>query len=291
MRTNPIATRLRTILITAFTFATATAAICGTRADQEAPQAHDAKPAVVKFELLRSLHPAVQVKINDAGPYRLIFDLGSPVMLISGRAAADGGLITKEAAKKPAFFGMRGEGKVRKLEVGELVAENVPVMIMDHPTIKMISDFLGPVDGIVGHPFFARYKFTIDYPAATMTFTPNNHDPQNVMMLMMNRMFISRSDAAKRRVVPAALWGLEATKPDGDVEPGVDIARVFADGPAAAAGLQAGDRLLTLDGRWTDSVADVFDAAVLAKPNTPTNVSVRRRDEIVTLTVVPRTGL
>src|SRR5262245_39164890 len=85
-------------------------------------RAQEAKPATeparVEFELLRSLHIAVPVKINDAGPYRLIFDLGAPMNLVSGRFAAEAGLISKESAERPAFFGMRGEKVAKKLQVG-----------------------------------------------------------------------------------------------------------------------------------------------------------------------------
>ena len=249
-----------------------------------------AEPSQVDFELLKSLHIAVQVKLNDAGPFRLIFDLGSPVMLISGRAAAEAGLISKEAVKKPAFFGMRGEGKLKKLQIGELVAEDVPVMIMDHPTIKAAAEFLGPLDGIVGYPFFSKYRFTIDYPAAKMTFTPNGYQPQNVMQQMMGRM-LGGSKSKKKLIAPAALWGISVDKPDGDDEPGVTITHVYPSSPADTAGLLPGDRLLTLDGRWTDSIADAADAAAFAKLGESITTVVRRGDEIRKAQVTPTLGL
>ena len=44
------------------------------------------------------------------------------------------------------------------------------------------------------------------------------------------------------------------------------IKEVLPGSPAAAAGLKVGDRLLTLDGRWTDSLADLYTAAGYVKP-------------------------
>ena len=41
---------------------------------------------------------------------------------------------------------------------------------------------------------------------------------------------------------------------------------VLAGGPAAAGGLKAGDRILTIDGRWTDTLGDAYVAAGFAKP-------------------------
>jgi len=249
-----------------------------------------AQPSKVEFELLRSLHISVDVKINDAGPYRLIFDLGAPITLVSGRFAAESGMISKEAAERPAFMGMRGDKIAKKFQVGEVVAENVQVMVMDHPTIKAISEVLGPIDGIVGYPFFARYKFTIDYPAKTMTFTPSDYKPQNVMNQMMGRMFASR-DTKKKYISPAGLFGIEVDKPNGDDSRGVLITKVWPNSPAAAASVKEGDRLVTFDGRWTDSVIDAFDAVSLVKSGEDIFVSVLRDGQTLRITIRPTLGL
>ena len=65
---------------------------------------------------------------------------------------------------------------------------------------------------------------------------------------------------------------------------------VVAESPAAAGGLKAGDRLLTLDGRWTDSVADTFSAANFVKPGQPTALVVKRDGKEVKLLVKPAKG-
>jgi hypothetical protein len=258
-------------------------------------QADDPKPAAapteVELELLKSLHIAVEVQLNDAGPFRMIFDLGSPVMLVSGRAAAEAGLISQESAKKPAFFGMRGEGKVKKYAMGDLVVDDVPVMIMDHPTLKEAAKFLGPIDGIVGYPLFARYKFSIDYPASKMTFTPSDYQPQDVMQQMMGRLFAGASRDKKKLVSPTGLWGITVEKSPDDEEPGVTISHVYATGPADAAGLKPGDRILTIDGRWTDSVADTLHAASLVKTGAASKVLMRRGDAQTQIELQPTMGL
>ena len=60
----------------------------------------DEKAVVVPFELLKSGHMAVQVKVNGKGPYRLIFDTGAPMNLLSNKAAKDAGVVDAKA-KKP----------------------------------------------------------------------------------------------------------------------------------------------------------------------------------------------
>ena len=42
-----------------------------------------ARPVSVPFELLKSGHMAVQVKVNGKGPYWLIFDTGAPTSLLN----------------------------------------------------------------------------------------------------------------------------------------------------------------------------------------------------------------
>jgi membrane-associated protease RseP (regulator of RpoE activity) len=235
------------------------------------------------------LHIAVPVKINDAGPYRLIFDLGAPINLVSSRFAVEGGLITKESAQAPAFFGMRGERNAKKLQVGDVVAENVQVMVMDHPTIKAISEVLGPVDGIIGYPFFARYKFAIDYPAKSMEFTPSDYKPQNVMNQMFSRMFASR-DAKKKRIAPVGLWGFECDRPASDQTAGVVVTRVWDDSPAASAGLQVNDRIITLGGRWTDSPSEIAAAAAFATTGEPVAIEFERDGTKHRIEVTPILG-
>ena len=45
------------------------------------------------FEMLASNHMVVEAKINGKGPYRLIFDLGAPITLLSNKAAEASGAI------------------------------------------------------------------------------------------------------------------------------------------------------------------------------------------------------
>ena len=93
-------------------------------------------------------------------------------------------------------------------------------------------------------------------------------------------------------LAPAAQWGLViAPKAKDDDEAGVTIKEVMPGSPAAKAGLKADDRLLTLDGRWTETLDDVYTAAASVKPGTAVKVVVKRGKEEKTLTVKPTSGL
>ena len=63
------------------------------------------------------------------------------------------------------------------------------------------------------------------------------------------------------------------------------------DSAAAKAGLKTGDRLLTLDDRWTDSLADCYLAASYVMPGTEAIVKIKRNREELELTVKPYIGI
>jgi hypothetical protein len=263
--------------------------------DDPAPEKKkgDEKPVVVPFELLKSRHMAVQVKLNGKGPYRLIFDTGAPLTLINNRIAKDAGVVGTKTAK-PAFgmFGMMGQQTVKSLEVGGVKQEDVGVVVMDHPTVTMISEALGPIDGIVGFPFFARYKTTIDYQRKELTLEPSGYKPTDYMQKLMGKIMAGQQKKPEPTVLAAAaVWGFVVDKEAGDEADGVAVKAVMAGGAADAAGLKAGDRLLTLDGRWTDSVADTFYAASRVKPGATAVLVVKRDGKEVKLTAKPTKGV
>lgn len=249
-------------------------------------------PVKVPFELLKTKHMAVQIKINGKGPYRVIFDTGAPVSLINTKTAKASGLIDKNAAGSPLFslFGSVEQTKIKTLELGGLKASGIPVIVMDHPTVELMSQFLGPVEGIVGFPFFSRYRMTLDYQAKELTFVPNDFRPVDILQSLMTTL-LNRDQPEPKVLTPGALWGLVVEKPAGDDAAGVIVKEVLSNGAAAQAGMKAGDRLLTLDDRWTDTLMDCYQAASFVKPGTPVTVVVERAGKRLELTVKPQAGI
>src|SRR5262249_31618141 len=177
--------------------------------------------------------------------------------------------------------------------VVEVAVEGMKAVVMDHPTVEAFSKAFekqgGPIDGIVGFTFFARFKVTLDYQAKTMTFVPNGYNPPDVMQAMMAAIMANPSDV--KVLSPASQWGMIATKEAKDEDPGVTIKDVLPGGPAAKAGLKAGDRLLTLDGRWTDSIPDLYTAAGFTKPGKEVKIKIKRDGKEMELKVTPLSGL
>jgi hypothetical protein len=248
------------------------------------------KAVAVPFELLKSGHMAVNVKVNGKGPYLLIFDTGAPMSLLTSRLAKEAKLLSGKNSSFMPGFGTIGEAKIKSLEVGTQKVEDVGAIVMDHPTVEALAKGLGKkLDGIVGFPFFARFKLTLDYEKKTMTLVPNGYKPTTDVMTAMTTMMIQ--GAPNKALAPAAQWGVLASKRPSDEADGVAVKSVVPGSAADKAGLKQGDRLLTLDGRWTDSLADLYEAAGHVKPGTTVVVRVQRDGKEIDLKVTPTRGL
>ena len=272
----------------------AIAAMTGPLAAQSPPAVPADKVAAktVAFKLLPSRHMLIRAEINGKGPFSLIFDTGAPINLVSS------GLAKKAGIKSGGFSLFSGPKpvNVKSFTVDNVTAANLPVLVMDHPTVETISevfeDKYGPIDGIIGFPFFARYAMTVDYQRQRLTLIPNGYKPGDYLGDLIGRINQLSEDANRPRVVaPAGLWGVSVSKPDGDEKGGVVVDGVADTGPAGIAGLRKGDRLLTIDGRWTDTVADTFQAVALVRPGRSVVVVYERDGQKRRAKVVPKTGL
>src|SRR5207244_7100323 len=105
-----------------------------------------------------------------------------------------------------------GDVKVAEMEVGGQKIENSVAIVMDHPTVEAISRAFGPIEGIVGFPFFARFKMTLDYQARTMTFVPSGFDPPDVMASMQKALMSGLGGDAPTILTTSATWGLTVNK-------------------------------------------------------------------------------
>lgn len=243
--------------------------------------------ATVPMTTLKTRHIVVPVKINNKGPFRLVLDTGSPITFISNRVAQKAGLIEAKTAQTPVLMGMRGQIAAKSFAVGSVSLPKFEVTVLDHPVIDLLSQVDGPVDGIVGYSFFGRFRTTIDYAAGQATFTPVDYQPQDVMRTLLNRLMQNGPEIKVQK--SAALWGITVEKPE-EAE-GVRVTQVYAGSAAAEADIRAGDRLLTIDGRWTDTIPDTFEALSQIKPEQAATVVVLRDGAKVEISVKPRTGI
>jgi S1-C subfamily serine protease len=142
----------------------------------------------------------------------------------------------------------------------------------------------------MGFTFFARYKTTIDYHAHKMTFEPIEYRMRDLLKELPDRL-IGPKVARQRVLAPLGIWGFRLGTPIGDLSsPGMPIIEVHRGSAAAKAGLKPGDVLITVNGRWTTSIADVFHAAADVKPGHETTVVIQRDGKEQTVMLRPMDG-
>ena len=252
--------------------------------------AQDVPAVTVPFKLLPSRHMLVELTVNGKGPFKVIFDTGAPLNLVNGKLAKAAGIGTGGGFS---WFGGIDTVEVETAKLGGVTLKKLPVIVMDHPTVRALSDTFaadyGRIDGIVGFPLFARYKTTVDYQRRELTLTPTGYKPGDYIKDLTEALTTATEATGPKVVAPAGVWGFAVAAADGGAA-GVTVQTVAAGGPAARAGLKPGDRLLTLDGRWTDTVTDAYLATSLVKPGRPAELVVKRGDATVKLMCTPVNG-
>ena len=123
-----------------------------------------------------------------------------------------------------------------------------------------------------------------------MTFAPVDFEVKDLLKDLQGRMVGPKVARTPRRRADEPVGRGRRRRAGGVAAEGVPIARVAPDSPAAAAGVKPGDVLTALDGRWTTSLADTYDAAAAVPAGQPVPVVVLRDGQRLTLTVTPRTG-
>ena len=88
----------------------------------------------------------------------------------------------------------------------------------------------------------------------------------------------------------AGFWGMAIREDAADDATTVVVRKIYENSPASLAGLQPDDRIVTIDGRWTDTLGDAYLATSLVKPGRTVDVVVQRGSKKMTLKVTPTKG-
>ncbi len=208
----------------------------------------------VPYRLTIPKHILVRAKINGKGPFNFILDTGAPALFLATDVAKKIGI--KEDKK--------GWGVFDRFEIeGGLVLKNATGRIETPFQIEGMNGMgLGGAElhGIIGYNILAQFRIDVDFTKDKMTWTRLDWKPKAPMglgqkgggqggleimgpIMRMLGSFLGRK--ADPDVVTRGYLGVEVADDDGVMV----IKSVLPSGPAAEAGLKAGDRIVKFRGR------------------------------------------
>ncbi len=208
------------------------------------------------MEILKTGHLRIHVKINDKGPYPLVFDTGAPLNLLSNKIGKDANIKRKPGRSGISLMGPMGEADIASLDWSGATVQNVPTMILDHPTIKALADHLGPIEGIVGFPFFSRFVMTINYQKAQVLLEASDYVPEDLMKNTMAFMFQRDAKPLAPPTIPT--FGILLSKEPDPKYHGLVVEAVLPGSLAEKAKLVKGDILISVNHRWVDNHSLLF---------------------------------
>ena len=215
----------------------------------------------VPFELVDN-RIFVDVWLEGRGPFKFILDTGGY-----------GGFSTEVAKEIGAKLGGeiqgRGAGEsvvtawetsVKETRLGGLVLKDQDYRVFDFSDARHVFGSQR-FDGVIGLPVFSQAVVRVDYEGRRLTFTrPSKFSHRGGAILRQftvtfdytrRQLFFEKNRSYGRRDTydRAGLWLSRSA--DGRA---FEVYDVVARGPAAEAGLKAGDRVLRIDGRGVESL-------------------------------------
>ena len=112
---------------------------------------------------------AIEARVNGQAAGLTFIDTGAQYTLITHKAAeASGVIVGPRALHLVGFAGVNVRpGVIERLELGELVLKNVPVVVGDSPPLVALAGQLS-----LGTELMQHVRFAIDYPAARVFAEP-----------------------------------------------------------------------------------------------------------------------
>ena len=157
------------------------------------------------------------------------------------------------------------------------------------------------VHGMIGYNVLARYRIQIDFARDKMVWVPLDFEPRvpgsvgrggglgglEIMGSLMKGLGALLGRKATPDVRLRGFWGVELAEGDD----GPVVRSVLAKGPAAEAGVQAGDRLTHVQGRSVQNIEDVHRFARKLAPGESVKLTVVRGGVAREITVKAGEGI
>jgi hypothetical protein len=253
------------------------------RADE--PAKAGPKTYQVPYRLTVPKHILVRAKINGKGPYNFILDTGAPALFV----ATD---LCRKLGVKPdknswgVFDRFEIEGGVVLTKLKGRV--ETPFQLEGMNGMGLAG---AELHGIIGYNVLARYRMEIDFTRDKMAWTELDFEPKaplglgmktggaggleivGTMMKLLGSFMGKKPDVA---AIPRGFLGI-ALKGSEDDDP--VVASVLPDGPAAKAGVKAGDLITQVQGRTVSGHDGLRNLVNNIKAGDTVKVTVKRDGE------------
>jgi hypothetical protein len=274
-----------------------TALVATSQADdvkKDAKKPETAPSYQVPFRLTEVKHILVRARINGKGPFNFIVDTGAPALFVSTA-------VCKKLGVEP---DKDGWGTFDRFEVeGGAVVEKAEGKIADPFQLEGMNRMgLAGVElhGVIGYNLLARFKVELDFNRDRMVWTRLKFDPPrpeglegkapgsvDAMAGLAKLMSVLMGKRPTREIHPRGFIGIEVAEKEG----AVTVIGVLKDSPAAAAGIQPGDKLTQFAGKNVPSEAELLRSASALKEGESIKIGIQRGSESRDVTVQVGKGL
>jgi hypothetical protein len=247
----------------------------------------------IPYRLTDTQHVLVRVKINGKGPFNFIVDTGAPMLFVSVPVAKKIGLVAGKELTTVDRFEMEGGAVQEKIKC----RVETPFQLEGMNALGLPG---AELHGIIGYTVLAHYKMEFDFTKDKMTWIQLAFAPPPPKALMVGKKegsgmmgldmlggvikVLATLSGIKPAPppVPRGFLGLEIAEAEG----AVTVKAVLADGPAAKAGLKAGDRIRLVHGKGVNSFTDVirYTAAVTVGQTVRFNIQRGKDKHEITIT-------
>jgi hypothetical protein len=254
----------------------------------------DARTFQVPYQMTAAQHVLVRAKINGKGPYNFIIDTGAPALFVAPAVAEKLGV-------KP---DKKGWATLDRFEIeGGIVIPKAQGRVEAVPQLEGMNSMGlagAELHGVIGYTLLAKYRLTFDFTKDRMTWTElKDFDPPapeglggkggpaelNALAGVMKLLGGLLGKPSPPVVAPRGFLGLELA----DGEKGVAVKNAI--GPAAVAGVKAGDRITEFEGQAVKTAEEIQKLAAKISVGTSVKVKVERGGASQAITVKAGEGL
>ena len=261
-----------------------------TSASEPLPLPREVAPAYqIPYRLTDTNHVMVRVKLNGKGPFNFILDTGAPALILSEKIAEKIGVKPEKGWVK--FDRMEIEGGLKVPDAKGLAIDMFQLKGMNAMGLAGAE-----LHGVLGYTILAQFEIQYDFTKDKLAWKHlKGFAPAEIKRLGDDKDMAKDSGQAGLEMIGnlmQTLGPLMGLKPNFETrqrgflgvtlevkEDKLFIRDVANGGPAAGAGLKAGDRIVAVNRRDTDTLSAARKAAAAVAEGETLRIAIERGAE------------